>query len=813
MTPCSSCCVGDFPGLPEAYAVELLPEVSNIQRRLAIAESKLPLSVADKARSLLQMARLNRSVEGLYSRSGCGDETAALTLALLARLPRWPATVNLALHEGSPFGRRLAVIDPQAEAASTTVLVRSQGQYQPYDSQGLALETEIDAPAGLFEAITALLSSAQRKALSLGDTQPAGHLRELLRQALPESTTQRLQLLGWREQTGWFNPGRRMPDGRIGYPLSGRAPGQLGARQTLLDRLRALYPGMADAELEQELQTLLAEEGPTFARLLEREDDYQQLERQLQQWVGADLQESRQVIRQRFSAAVRRAWRRQGEPARGNDGQRLNLTNLPVRTLPELPGQVGFPHVTELVLNDTPISAIPGDFLRCFEALRELNLANNQLLRVPVEIGYLVNLQNLRLGHNRIRLDSQAMATLIGLPKLSHLDLSHNPIGALQLRFNQLSHLVELNLRHCGLGAWPTGVELCGFLQWADLRSNQLTTVPAAILQMPHAFRRLFLVDGNPLPRMEVMRLFALDSIQEHLHSPEAVHVIDPLRTRGLWVTATNSAAQGQMWDSLRAIPDSAGLFRLLGLLEHTSDFAQARASLTARVWDLLGAIEQDAGLRQQVHELAGQSTTCENSIADRFSALQVRLAVARAEQVAEVGQRANELLALGRGLFRLQRLERFALNDIRLRVEARLPVDRDAVSLLYRVRLRQQLSLPGQPHTMRHVDAADVSPTRIAQALATVQDAETPQAMARDLCQRGFWQRYLRNRHDAAFAAIEQTYAERIEQLTAQVPPLPADALEGQREALAEQQTAELQLLMQELTRQFLHGLERGRG
>lgn len=802
----------DFPGLPQAYAESLLTQVTGLQRTLALAEAKLPLSVAGKARSLSQSARLNRSVEGLYSASSCGDDSAALVLALLGQLPNWPRGVNLALHEGSPFGRRLALLDTQGEAAATTVLVRQQGQFRLYDSQGLALGLEGEAPTGLFEVITALLSAEQRKALSLGDDQPAARLREMLHTLLPDTTAQRIRLLGWREEPVWFNPGRRLPDGRVGYPLSGRGQGVRDARQVLRDRLRALYPGLADAELDQEFEQLLAEEGPAYSRLLEREDDYDQLEQHLNRWVSADLQESRQAVRQRFSETVQRAWRRQGDPSRSGQGQRLSVNNLSVRTLPQLPGQVAFPQVTELVINGTPLSVVPPEFLQGFQALRELNLANNQLLQLPAGIGYLVGLRSLRLGYNRIRMDSRAVAVLASLPELSHLDLTHNPIGALQMRFNQLPRLSELNLRHCGLVAWPSNIELCGLLQRADLRGNQLSVVPPDILQMPHAYRRVFLVDGNPLPRMEVMRLFALDPVQEHLHQPEALHVVDVQRTRSLWIAADASDVDAQRWDRLQSMPGSAGFIRLLGLLEHTSDFTEAHAVLAGRVSGLLTAIERDAGLREDVLALADQPVACENSVAARFSDLQVRLATAQADQLEPGAMQGTELLALGRGLFRLQRLERFALNEIRGRVEARERVDRDAVTLFYRVQLRQRLSLPGQPVSMLHGTAAEVRPAQVEAALAAVRAAETPQALAQDLSQRRFWQRFLRNRQGAAFTAIEQTYTQRLGQLEGQAPPLPDDELRRQRGELAGQQAAELELLMHELTRQFLYGLERGR-
>jgi len=279
-----------------------------------------------------------------------------------------------------------------------------------------------------------------------------------------------------------------------------------------------------------------------------------------------------------------------------------------VSSLPELPAHIDFPQIRELILRDLPISGVPTDFLRCFSNLQELSLSNNRLLKVPVGIAHLVKLRSIRLAHNRIRLDEGALNAMNGLPRLRHLDLSYNPLGAYYLRYNQLPHLVELNLRHCQLGEWPSGLELCEGLERIDLRDNQLGPVPDEILAMPHVYRRGFLVERNRMGIVEIQRLYALDTIEEHFHLPEPRRLADPTATRQHWLATVDEVArEGRqaLWDRLAAMPESQGLFNLLGRLEDTGDFDEPSANLADRVWSLLDALSGNVGLRQRVYSLA----------------------------------------------------------------------------------------------------------------------------------------------------------------------------------------------------------------
>ncbi|MDH0731908.1 NEL-type E3 ubiquitin ligase domain-containing protein [Pseudomonas sichuanensis] len=807
----------DFPGLPEAYVDTLAQQAEPPQRALAEAESRLPLSLAVKARSLLQSANLSRAVEGLFLDSSYSDGCGELVFSLLSRLPQWPSSVNIELRQGSESGRLIAIIDPQAAPQTRTTLVYGNGRFRLYDSQGRELERHVEAPGGIFQAIVALLTPTERARLGLTADDPARQLREALQRHLPTTPRGRLRLLGWREETPWFNPGRRLPDGRVGYLLSGRGEPAAAPGGILRSRLRALYQGLNDRQLDEELARLLQQEGTAFQLLTQLEDDYAQLDLYLERWVSAELSDAAKLVRSRFAERIRRAWRLQGEPVMSEDGQlfgqRLDLSNLRVRTLPALPPQVDFSRIVALTLCETPVSVVPVDFLRCFSALRELNMSDNNLLGVPPGIAYLPALRRLRLAHNNIRLDLAAVDTLAGLPTLEHLDLSYNPIGTLVMHYHQLPQLKVLNLRDCRLTAWPERIELCGFLERADLRNNRIESIPAVVLQMPLTYRRAYLVQGNPLRRADAQALFALDPIQEHLHLPEPTYRVEAARTRALWLAgAGDSSAQAAQWDRLVAMPDSDPLFELLGHLEYTADHAQARVHLGEQVWALLDSLAHLPELRPDVFARAAQPLTCENSVAGRFSELLVQAAIARAED-GSVAERGAELFSLGRGLYRLEHLDLLVRRDITRRLSIGRRVDQVAVDLAYRVRLRQRLALPYQPGNMLHAEVSQVSDAQVDEVGRRIVDEETPARLAEHLSQRPFWQRYLRGRHPQAFELLDQVYTAREAVLEQRRAELTSEAFALNLDTLRIEKASDVQALMLQLSREFLLGWERGHG
>ncbi|WP_313740108.1 NEL-type E3 ubiquitin ligase domain-containing protein [Pseudomonas sp.] len=803
----------DFPSLTDVYAAEVVRDASKVERDLAWAERRVPLTLARRARSLRQHARLGRAIEGVYFDEAYNDDTADLAVALLRRLPHWPAELNVEVREGSVWGRRISILNPQSDPEALRILVRADNHFTLYDSQERALELEIDDPQGLFEALTALLSTEQAQRIGLDVGSRAADLRDRLLQQLPDTLNRRLQLLGWRAEAPWFNPGQRLPDGRVGYELSGRGSA-MRSHQVLRDRIRALYPGLNEEDVERYLEIILGSNQSPFEALLEQEESWQRLDRALGRWAGEVPVTNGYSRRQQLALRLRNCWRLVGArtPSRGGPPfeMRLDLSGIPVMHLPELPDMVEFDHVSVLVLRNMRLRTVPTSFLRAFGSLRRLNLGSNELNGIPPGVAYLTRLQRLNLDHNRIRLSAQGESFISNLPDLRSVNLSYNPLGAFPLRFNLMHRLSWISLRHCQLSEWPVGLDLCGLLEAADLRNNHLSTVPDAVLQMPLAYRRALMVEDNPLSSEQVRALTSLDAHPDiHVVEPPLPDMgLTPDAARAEWLNRVESARraeQADRWDRLSALPGSSGLIDLFAQLPRTSDFTRAPAHLAEQVWSMISSLDGDPELREAIFSRANEATTCADSVAERFSDLQVQVLESRANADVNEQGHATRLIALGRRLWRLAQVEAFARQDMQNRIAQDRGVDEVEISLYYRVHLAEALELPFQPTSMLYVRIANVSPEDLQRALRYVREGETHQAVAESLVQRTFWQRYLSAHHEQAFAQVQDEFDTEGSMLDEEMDSLSSEEYRHRWDELSVRRESALQALRLRLTLDLL--------
>ncbi|MGH8440732.1 MAG: dermonecrotic toxin domain-containing protein, partial [Pseudomonas sp.] len=540
----------DFPGLPDAYALHLLQQANDADRLRMTDEQRIPLALAEQARSLLRHAKLTRMREGLFLRNSYQADSIDLAFNLLRKHANWPSSINLELREGSDGGRRLAVLDPQN--ANVHVMVWRAGRFWLSDAQGYPLDLEIDEPAGLPEVLLAVLPDSELARLRWVASNAADQVRRDLQGWLPASRQRLERLLGWREVKPWFNPGRRLADGRVGYLLSGRGSWRNDAALLLRARIRALYVGFNEDQVEDYLTTLLSMRGSAFDILLNQEQGYRQLDEVLANWEDNLAQPATQRARRTVAEELRRCWRLQGEPLRNQYGQlegmRLSLIGTAIHELPELPERADFAHITDLRLVGLQLQRLPANFLRCFNGLRWLSLSRNLLTMLPSEIEQLSELRVLRLNDNRIRLARSDVDVLVNLPQLRTLSLSDNPLGSASLQFRQPSRLNELHLRNCRLQTVPSGLHWCVLLEQADLRNNQIASVPEEILQAPHALRRAVSLQGNALSGATLRRMSAPDPFVTRPIAPD-VQV-----SREEWTQASDPQVQQQRgisWDRL----------------------------------------------------------------------------------------------------------------------------------------------------------------------------------------------------------------------------------------------------------------------
>jgi len=798
----------DFPTLPDAYALEVLQPADEAMRLRMRTEARLPLALAERARSLLQEARLVRLREALYLRGSYRADAVELVFALLRHHGLGRSPFNLIVRDGSEFGPVLARLFPEASGQPSLVLVWRQGAFDLYDEHGLHSELEVAEPQGIFEVLAACLPEAYRQRQGwLGEDAPA-RIRASMQAWVPAQRQGVLRLLGWREARTLPSALKRLADGRVGYLLSGRAASSVSSGQVLRQRIRSLYPGFNQHEVERFLQLLLRAPGSVYSGLLRMEQEYQRLDEHLQSWTAAVSGRARNARRE-VADAFRRAWRLEGEQVVDGSGEatglRLSLVGWPVGELPTLPAGTDFAHVIELRLEGLRLEALPAAFLRSFPGVRSLNLSHNSLAALPDHLRGLPLLRHLNLRRNRIRVTANQSSALTELPQLRTLDLSENPLGAISLQFNQLSGLRDLRLFRCGLLRVPAGLEWLGMLEHVDLRNNLLSDLPETLLDAPEPLRRVIAVQGNALPAHVTERLYAQ---APHVHvGGEAAETVDG---KACWLATLEEADiehSRRQWDALLQEPGSTAFFQLLDELTGSSDYRLVRTDLSRRVWAMIEALNQDTRMRQELFELAADPRTCVDSVASCFGHLEVRQQVLQATHGGDPLTTRDARLQLARRLFRLDRVEAFARQDFEARSQPGNgeAVDEVEVSLAYRTGLSVRLDLIGQPRTMQFRAIAGVTRHDLDRVYRAVQAAEASDELAVFISQRDFWLPVLRVQHAEAFEALEQQFDTRLQALDEGKEALGSAAYVQQANQIGKDRDAALEALALRLTREAL--------
>ncbi|WP_343598534.1 NEL-type E3 ubiquitin ligase domain-containing protein [Pseudomonas sp.] len=761
---------GSFPGLPDAYALDLLKSAgAELCERMASA-ARVPLALAERARGVLQQARLTRAREVLFLRNSYRADGVTLAFSLLRRHGLAPGGMNLVLRERSATGPVLERLFPERTGAQLiTEMVWRDGSFELFDAMGRASEIEVAQPQGLFEVLAACLPSVFLQQQGWTGEDVCGRIRASLQAWLPRKRLELIRLLGWREARPLASAMRRLDDGRVGYLLSGRGHSSPGQGAILRRRIGSLYPSFDDEEIERYLQLMLTHSQSVYATLLRQEQDYRQLAQSLRLWTDAVGDPSRSH-RQAVADAFLRAWRLEGERVVYRNGQpggmRLSIVGVPAGSLPELPVGTDFAHITDMVLVGLRLESLPSGFLHTFPELRRLDLSNNALRAIPEGLAGLSHLRHLRLPRNRIRLTVPHVDALAGLGRLRILDLSENTLGSINLSFNQLSRLRELHLNRAGLHAVPRGLEWCGLLEYVDLRGNQISSLPQALLDAPLALRRAVWVDGNPLSVADRERLHAQG---QAFDAGVQAGVANPLQGRTAWLGTladAEQAANATQWDALQGEPGNTQFFQLLAELTESSDFRLARADLSRRVWSMIDAANNSAVIREELFERAADPRTCVDSVAHCFSQLEVRMRVLQATYGGAPLATRDERLQLAQRLFRLDQVEAFARNEFLVRQASESGLDEVEVNLAYRTGLAGSLNLIGQPRTLQFSAIAGVTQNDLNRAYQAVHTAEATDERARYISQRDYWIAYLRERYPEQFKQISDNFDQQLDAL-----------------------------------------------
>jgi hypothetical protein len=239
----------------------------------------------------------------------------------------------------------------------------------------------------------------------------------------------------------------------------------------------------------------------------------------------------------------------------------------------------------------------------------------------------------------------------------------------------------------------------------------------------------------------------------------------------------------------------------------------------------VLDAAEENAVLRRELFQLAGEPETCSDRAALMFSQLEIKVLTHKA--LARVGDSdaGLQLLNLAKGLFRLDEVEAFALKDINERIKTivrsdtttrdkgrqLLLMDQIEVRLSYRVNLRDRLDLPGQPTKAEYAGSQYVPRAKLQEAEQYVHSLKDSKAEIESIAQRDFWAQYLKEKYRSRFDLAYESTLERLEQLDIARTTMTSDAYNTQSKALAVEARVVEQRLIDLLTPEEILSLENG--
>ncbi|MGY2272162.1 hypothetical protein HX893_14130 [Pseudomonas reactans] len=761
----------DFKSLPTLMVREMLADASAAERQVLDQGVRIPLRLAEQARRLQQQMRLVHAYEGLHLEALANEDTEALVLNTLPNLPGWSDNLRLEVREGELEGELRASFGP--ESAEKKILVRkAEARYQAFDDRG----QELHGINGLYGALQHALPDAHRKAIGLAHVGQGEQLKSLiLDKALPRE--QLRSVLGMRSaRQSFFQWPLRLPDNRLGYPLSGRGPG--GAlRRSIEERVRDLYDTINDEEMTEFLDGRDLNDDSWLVAL---EQEYRTLDRVLNSWMTQVRPGERARLKARRSIyeAITHAWKKSGnrdfDASNTYRGQRIKLSNpslgAELATLPALPGN--FDHVTSLSLADCGLTDASMGFLSNFRRLRLLRLEGNQLTQLPPSVPKLVWLEGLYLADNNIALTADSALGIKNMTRLIALALDGNPLS-MPVDISRMPQLRWLHLYGCGLQEWPVGIfrvpRPADF--YMDLRNNPLSRIPSVA---PGSDRANII--ARTVTTRDRLTPEVLDTFKLYLESvgldPERRFALRGLEDSRFWLNQVGEqrwSALKAIWDGVEAEIGSEPFFDELRKLSNSSDARNPKylPGLTEKVWRVLSEMARNTELRDRLFTMATASSSCVDAIAQIFNTMGFEVLLSEALSLPEGALQRLELLELAKGKVRLEKLSEIANRKIKALLDqghqymefdeqGLLITRRDAqgnplvgidpveIHLAYSVELAPRLDLPWQSESMQF-SAPEVTPEDIEAAYQSIRALDEGNLMRDAMVELRFWENYLK--------------------------------------------------------------------
>ncbi|EBV9823062.1 E3 ubiquitin--protein ligase [Salmonella enterica subsp. arizonae serovar 18:z4,z23:-] len=405
----------------------------------------------------------------------------------------------------------------------------------------------------------------------------------------------------------------------------------------------------------------------------------------------------------------------------------LNVGGAGLTTLPDhLP-----PHITKLIIprNNylTRLSRLP-------PGLRELSVDGNLLASLPalplglqslsVPGNQLPSLPDLPSGLRKLWASGNRLTSLSALPSgLRELIISSNRLTSLPALPSELRELSVSHNLLPSLPALPSG------LQELSVSHNRLTRLPESIISLP-SYARVNL-DGNPLSERTLRTLRNLTSapgysgprIRFDMAGPSV-----PREARALHLAVADwlmPAREGEpdpadRWHASGQEDNAAAFSLFLDRLSETENF-EKDAGFKAQISSWLALLAEDDVLRAKTFAMATEATS---SCEDRVTLALHQMKNVQLVHNAEKGVYDNNLPGLvstGREMFRMEMLERIALEKVRTLAF----VDEIEVCLAYQNKLKESLELTSVTAEMRFFGASGVTASDLRSADRQVKAAE----------------------------------------------------------------------------------------
>jgi hypothetical protein len=779
-----------FPSLPVS-AINELVHYAEAGERQVLEEGQIPLRLGEEARRYQQVLRVSRAYEGFYLDSVGWADTDRLVLDSLRQLPGWQNDINVTITQMTSLeGEAQSTIGPQ-NAVKMLDMSAYSDHYLVYDQDNNNLSNLSGRTReNYFKALWDGLTPGLREALGV----QAGSevLRTKITVLANERRTLAPTLLGietW--PAGYISP-MRLADPVLLHTLE-TSPAPTGVQNwsaELIERAQEIYPTHTLSRINR---FLIGLEGANRVMTLENmKAEFLNMQEVLQKWIisdtwyhassGTRLKVSRSAKSQAYLQIIR-CWRKETPAVLTPEGMRYELVFAP-QPLGDLPVfTANFDHVGKLVMDRVGVSDGLKAFLHKFSHLRQLSLVGNELDRMPQAVGNMTHLENLDLSNNLIKLTSLSVNELAGLSHLRSLDLSYNPPLSETPNVGRMTQLERLQLRGSGISKWPQGASGLANLKWLDLRDNTLREIPEDVYGATISLNAGTNISGNPLTPNALVRLKKYQHLNKITLGLVASGRIESAVTLAIDVTMsaawlTDIVGEGlilkrALWRSLYAYRGSEAFFILLLHLSMTADFRLTYTALRQRVWDTIEAACENDALRRTLFRMANKDRISADGYSLLFSDLHIRVLGYRAMIVirTEHNVRERNVLALLKGLFRLEEVEKHALKNIVSRSITGTLTHEQAmeVSLALRVGLATSLNLPSQPVEFSNPLTVVVLPQTLDRVYNEIVNTEKTAALSDWLVGTQLWVEYLEGAHSNQFDAIVNLTAQASAQLDGQ--------------------------------------------